>query len=111
MTKNSITPSGLQPNTVELTGRISTIIETARNRVRTVIDTEMVRAYWQIGREIVVDEQQGEKRAEYGKAVLVRVSHELTERYGEGFDARNLRFMRQFFQTYPNWNAVRSELS
>ena len=43
--------------------------------------------------------------------MLARVSHELSERYGEGFDARNLRFMRQFFQAYPNWNSVRSELS
>lgn len=111
MSKKTNKPAELQPDTALLTGRISTIIETARNRVRTVIDSEMVRAYWEIGREIVVDEQQGEKRAEYGKAVLARVSHELTERYGEGFDARNLRFMRQFFQTYPNWNAVRSELS
>ena len=111
MSKKTITPAEFQPNTTELTGRISLIIEIARNRVRTVVDAEMVHAYWEIGREIVEDEQQGEKRAEYGKAVLVRVSHELTERYGEGFDARNLRFMRQFYQTYSNWNAVRTELS
>ena len=111
MSKKIIKRAEIQPDTAQLTGRISSIIETARNRVRTVIDAEMVRAYWEIGREIVVDEQNGEKRAEYGKAVLVRVSQELTQRYGEGFDARNLRFMRQFFQTYPNWNAVRSELS
>jgi len=94
-----------------LTGRIATIIETARNRVRTVVDAEMVRAYWEIGRELVEDEQQGDKRAEYGKAVLSRVARELTAQYGEGFDTRNLRFMRQFYQTYPKWNAVRTELS
>lgn len=111
MSTSHITSSAVTIDTIELTGRIATIIETARKRVKTVIDTEMVRAYWEIGREIVVDEQKGEKRAGYGKALLARVSNELTAQYGEGFDARNLRFMRQFYQTYQNWNAVRSELS
>jgi hypothetical protein len=50
----------------ELAGRITGIIETARNRVQSVIDHEMVRAYWEIGREIVEAEQKGEKRAETG---------------------------------------------
>lgn len=71
----------------------------------------MVRAYWEIGREIVEDEQQGEKRAGYGKALLEGLSRVLTAEYGEGFNARNLRSMHQFYQASPNWNALRSELS
>jgi predicted nuclease of restriction endonuclease-like (RecB) superfamily len=111
MSRIPANPAEMQPEAIALAGRIFTIIESARNRVRSVVDAEMVRAYWDIGREIVEDEQKGEKRAEYGKAVLARVSQELTARYGEGFNARNLRFMRQFYQSYQNWNAVRSELS
>lgn len=83
--------------TTDLSGRISSIIETARSRVRTVVDTEMVRAYWEIGREIVEDEQQGEKRAGYGKALLEGLSRVLTAEYGDGFNARNLHSMRQFY--------------
>lgn len=60
------------------------LIETARNRVRAVVDQEMVNAYWQIGREIVEDEQKRERRAEYGKAVIESLAVELTVRHGKG---------------------------
>lgn len=111
MSKKTITPAEIQPNTAELTGRISTIIETARNRVQTVIDTEMVRAYWEIGREIVEDEQQGEKRAGYGEYLLKNLSQELTTKHGKGFDYSNLKNMRQFYMAYPIGDALRRQLS
>lgn len=111
MSKKSVTPADIQPNTSELAGRISTIIETARSRVKTVIDTEMVRAYWEIGREIVVDEQKGEKRAGYGEYVLKNLSSDLTASHGKGFDYSNLKNMRQFYLAYPIGDALRSQLS
>jgi hypothetical protein len=49
---------------------------------------------------IVEEEQHGENRAEYGKSVLNELSVRLTERFGQGFSARNLRNMRQFFLVY-----------
>lgn len=111
MSKKITKPVEIQPDTALLTGRISTIIETAHNRVRAVIDAEMVRAYWEIGREIVVDEQNGEKRAGYGEYLLKNLSHELTAKHGKGFDYSNLKNMRQFYLAYPIGDALRSQLS
>ena len=71
----------------------------------------MVQSYWEIGRLIVEHEQQGSSRAEYGKQQLQQLSHQLTERLGKGFDVRNLRNMRQFYQSFPKRNAVGTELS
>ncbi|NTU43040.1 MAG: DUF1016 domain-containing protein [Nitrospirales bacterium] len=99
-----------QPVT-ELAGRITTIIETARKRVQSVVDHEMVRAYWEIGREVVEDEQNGETRAGYGEYILKTLSRVLTVQYGKGFDYSNLKNMRQFYRTYPIGDALRSKLS
>lgn len=58
-----------------------------------------------------VPKQMGNFRAEYGKEILQRLSAQLTEEFGKGFDERNLRNMRTFYIKYPIWNAVRSELT
>ena len=87
-----------------------TLIE-SRNIAYSQVNFAMVQAYWQIGRIIVEHEQNGSLRAEYGKAVLHQISERLTEEFGKGFDMRNLRNMRAFYITFPNWNAVRSEVS
>ncbi len=71
----------------------------------------MVQAYWQVGRLIVEDEQNGKHRAEYGKKVLAELAEWLTTEFGEGFDASNLRYMRQFYQAFPKCDALRHELS
>ena len=71
----------------------------------------MVNAYWEIGRRIVEFEQLGETRAEYGKGVLKRLSQQLTVDFGKGFDERNLRYMRDFYLSFPIWHALRSELT
>lgn len=95
----------------ELAVRITGIIETARKQIQSVIDHEMVRAYWEIGREIVEDEQQGEQRAEYGKALIENLAKELTSRHGKGFDRSNLWNMRGFYLAFPKLDALRRELS
>jgi predicted nuclease of restriction endonuclease-like (RecB) superfamily len=68
--------------------------------VARAVNLAMVRAYFEIGRMIVEDEQQGKSRAEYGKYVLAELSKKLTERFGTGFSKRNLEQMRQFYLTY-----------
>lgn len=107
----SIKPVASQVPVAELAGRITGIIETARKRVQSVIDHEMVRAYWEIGREIVEDEQKGEKRAEYGKAIIESLAVELTARHGKGFDRSNLWNMRAFYLAFQKLDALRRELS
>lgn len=91
--------------------RICEIIENARNTVYKAANFEMVKAYWEIGREIIEEEQKGKDRAEYGQALLENLAGRLTQRYGKSFTNRNLRYMRQFYRVFKKWNAVRSELS
>ena len=100
----------LQENKV-LTQNIAQIIEQARKQVKQTVNFTMVQCYWNIGRLLVEDEQQGEARAEYGKYVLKNLSEYLTATYGKGFDISNLRNMRQFYLAFPIRNALRTELS
>ena len=67
--------------------------------------------YWEIGKQIIIDEQQGNVKAEYGKAVLKNLANMLTFEFGKGFDERNLNNIRAFYIAFPIWNAVRTELS
>lgn len=95
----------------DLIASIARIIEQARSHVRTTVNSAMTQSYWEIGRLIVEDEQQGNERAEYGKRQLQQLSKELTQRFGKGFDISNLRYMRLFYKAFPIRDAVRHELS
>ncbi|WAK04341.1 PDDEXK nuclease domain-containing protein [Methylobacter sp. YRD-M1] len=95
----------------QLLSDIRQIIEQARQRVHQTVNGEMVQAYWQIGRLIVEDEQQGQQRAAYGKQQLQQLSGYLTREFGKGFDASNLRNMRSFYLCFPNRDALRHKLS
>ena len=89
----------LSPQT-ELFDNIAHLIEQARQRVRTAVNTAMVYTYYEIGRHIVEHEQKGEHRAEYGKAVLKALSTRLTERFGDGWSYAQLKNIRQFYLLY-----------
>ena len=99
-----------QPVPDALVSQIAEIIHEARGRVRQHVNQTMVSCYWQIGRLIVEHEQQGQARAAYGQRQLAELSARLADQFGRGFDERNLRNMRLFFQCFPIWNAVRTEL-
>jgi predicted nuclease of restriction endonuclease-like (RecB) superfamily len=101
----------LTQNTGRLRKKIQKILEKARNKGYRTANTEMLRAYWNIGRVIVEEEQKGKDRADYGSALLEELASRLTDLYGKSFSSRNLRYMRQFYREFPKWNAVRSELS
>lgn len=66
-------------------------IEHAKHNVQRVINTEMVQAYWLIGREIVEEEQQGKDKADYGSYLLNNLAKRLTEKYGRGFSISTMR--------------------
>ena len=91
--------------------RIKAILSDARARAYRAINTAMVAAYWEIGRVIVEEEQQGRERAEYGKGLLADLSQRLTAEFGRGFDRTNLQQMRLFYLAYPICDALRPELS
>lgn len=95
----------------QFVSEIRSIIESARaNAVRTV-DFCRVQMYWQIGRRIVEEEQQGQSRAEYGKYIIKNLSSSLTPEYGSGFGVRQLEQARQFYVEYPIANALRSQFN
>jgi predicted nuclease of restriction endonuclease-like (RecB) superfamily len=81
---------------------IREILAKARQNAYTAINFSMIQAYWQIGKRIVEQEQQGEKRAAYGEQVLKELSIALTTEFGKGFSSSNLRNFRQFYLTYPD---------
>lgn len=85
-----------------LFGRVVSILEQAQGNVIRAVNTNMVLAYWLIGREIVQELQGGEERAEYGKQVLEALSGRLTERYGKGFSPTTLQYFRKFYLAYPD---------
>jgi hypothetical protein len=92
-----------------LFSRVVAILAQARARVARSVNSEMVIAYWHIGREIVEQEQGGRKRAAYGKAVLEELSRRLRAELGRGFDVTNLRKMRQFYRMFEIRDALRLE--
>lgn len=86
--------------TDKLIQRIGLLIDEARRRTLAAVNTTMVYTYYEIGRMIVEDEQQGQFRADYGKQVLKNVAKQLTAKYGKGFSYSNLKEMRLFFKRY-----------
>ena len=81
--------------------RIREILESARTRVARSVNTTQVVANWLIGREIVEEEQKGQRRAGYGEQLLEDLSLKLTHDFGTGYSVPNLRFIRQLYLTYP----------
>ena len=88
------------PAPTPLYTEIVQLLETARAKVLTAVNTTMTQTYYQIGKLIVENEQNGYIRAEYGKEALKTLSKQLTEKYGKGFSLTNLKQMRQFYLTY-----------
>lgn len=82
----------------------------AQKQVYTAVNVAMVSAYWDIGKRIY-DACGENERAAYGKQLLSFLAEKLTEEFGKGFSVRNLQMMRQFYLSFPNANALRSELS
>lgn len=89
---------------------IKDILNDARNKVYQTANFAMVEAYWLIGKRIV-EEQGGQETAQYGKGLIKELSKKMTRDFGKGFTVTNLKYMRQFYLTFPNGHALRGELS
>lgn len=81
---------------------VSDVLSQARKNAKTAVNISMVYAYYEIGRMIVEEEQQGENRAAYGKQILKELSAYLTENCGKGFSVGNLKNIRQFYKVYSS---------
>ena len=80
---------------------IKQILTQARQNAYRAVNTSMVQAYWLTGRRIVLEEQHGKERAEYGKEIIKKLSRELTDDFGKGFSERTIREFRQFYNLFP----------
>lgn len=93
-------------NTLEsqnLLNNVANLIEDARRKVQTSVNSAMVHTYFLIGKHIVEYEQHGHERATYGKSVLKDLSNGLTERFGNGWSVENLTLMRKFYLIYSDF--------
>jgi predicted nuclease of restriction endonuclease-like (RecB) superfamily len=90
---------------------IRELIVQARNHVKVAVNSSMVDLYWSIGQRIVKEEQAGQSRAAYGKALLKQLAIQLSAEFGNAFEERELRKVRQLFLTFPIRDTLRPELS
>jgi predicted nuclease of restriction endonuclease-like (RecB) superfamily len=84
-----------------LYSRIREILDSARSHVARSVNSTQVAANWLIGREIVEEEQKGQRRANYGVGLMKELSRRLTRDYGRGFSLSLLKDIRTFYLTYP----------
>ncbi|MBQ7195511.1 MAG: DUF1016 family protein [Bacteroidales bacterium] len=90
----------IQRGESEFISGIRELLIEARKSVVRQVNTTMLTTYYEIGRRIVEQEQQGKEDANYGEYILVRLSKSLSGSFGRGFSKRNLELMRQFYLTY-----------
>jgi len=84
-----------------LVGDIEALLEQARRTSARAVNAVITATYWEIGRRIVEYEQGGKARAEYGEALVARLSADLTARFGRGFSVRNVWQMKAFYLGWP----------
>ena len=87
------------------------IIDQARSNAVRSIDFCRVQMYWNLGKRIFEEEQQGKDRADYGAYIIKTLAEKLETEYGSGFGRRQLEQSRQFYRTYPIANSLRSQLN
>ena len=95
----------------DLLDDIKGIINNARQNAVRSVDFCRVQMYWNIGRRIFEEEQNGKERAEYGSYLIKKLATKIEPEYGSGFSVRQLERSRQFYRTYPIASALRTQLN
>lgn len=90
---------------------IGNLLHEARQKTYQQINTILVKTYWEIGRHIVVYEQENNEKADYGSKLLDMIAKDLRKRYGKGFGRSNVFNFRRFYLKYPKIQAVTGFLS
>lgn len=85
---------------------IKDIISSGREHAYHAANKAMVITYWNVGKRIVEQEQNGKERAEYGKQLIVFLSNELTKEFGATYSKRNLQYFRKFYLAFPDEQIV-----
>jgi len=90
---------------------IKSVLDAARAKVVREVNSELLDAYWNIGRIIVEYEQSGPERADYGKQTLKELARVLTAEFGKGFSRSNLQNMRAFYLAYEKCQTLSGKLT
>lgn len=90
---------------------IKEVLVSARTNVARQVNSELLTAYWNIGRIICEYEQSDPERADYGKRTIKELSRALTQEFGKGFSRSNLQNMRQLYLAYPKCQTLSGNLS
>lgn len=101
--------SKLSINEDSFYSRILYLLKSARRTVVQSVNKTIVDTYFEIGRLIVEEEQNGKSKAEYGQNLITELSHKLTTEFGKGFSTTNLKQMRTFYLTYSKGQTVSDE--
>ena len=97
--------------TEQLYSSIKNLLLNARKQVLTTVNSVMTLTYYEIGRQIVEEEQNGKNRASYGKELIKNLSVKLTKEFGKGFGDRNIELMRKFYLVFSNDEKTKSLIS
>lgn len=84
---------------------VKDLIQASKQHIAIFVNAEMSMLYWKIG-QVVHQEILDEKRAEYGKQIVVSLSRQLEVEYGTSFSEKNLRRMMQFAEVFPDEQIV-----
>lgn len=95
----------------QLLENISRTFQKSKNNIVTSVNSEMLLAYWNIGKYIIEFEQKGKSKAEYGKQLILNLSKDLTQIYGKGFSRSNLQYMRILYNFYPKSETLSGKLT
>ena len=87
---------------------VKNIVEQGRQQAYASVSQVMIETYWKIGERIVLQEQKGKERADYGTQLIAQLSEELTQSFGKGFSGRYLRAFRQFYLAVPDFEIWKS---
>lgn len=90
----------------EFIGEVESFIEKSVNAANSAVSSIIVVTYWNVGRMIVEEEQNGKSRAEYGKQIIQQLSERLTRKYGNNYSKRNLQYYRKFYQCFNDLEIV-----
>ncbi len=96
----------MKPTQANLFNDIKNLIIQAKKEVYSTVNSTMTQTYWNIGKRIIEEEQEGKERAEYGKALLKKLSVKLAKEFGKGYSVDNLEKMRRFYLVYTKSETV-----
>ena len=94
----------------QLFSDVCSIIDRGRENAYAAVNSSIIETYWNIGRRIVEEEQQGKERAGYGEHIIEKLSEQLTMHYGKGFSKRYLAYFRLFYLTISDIRILQTHL-